>query len=148
MCSNVDEAAWYNNTFVGTGAGSSRVVWFKNTSTSITFKNNIVRGHTDSFRLLAIDSGTNGEVTTGGNCFWDASGIGGEPSFTNNDIDYATLALWQGAGFDLNSVEADPKLNSDYKLESNSPCLGIGRYNEEFPLGRNRYNKFGHRRLP
>ena len=33
--------------------------------------------------------------------------------------------------------------NENFHLRGNSPCLGIGRYPEEFPLGRNRYNRFG-----
>jgi hypothetical protein len=61
--------------------------------------------------------------------------------------------LWNtnyGNSNDTNSIIADPMFvdaaNGDFHLGSNSPCLGIGRYNEEFPLGRARYNYFGRRR--
>lgn len=44
---------------------------------------------------------------------------------------YSTLAAWQGAGYDTNSIQSDPSFvnaaSRDYHLQGGSPCLGTGK---------------------
>ncbi len=39
---------------------------------------------------------------------------------------FSTLSSWQGAGFDLHSKTADPKLDSNFKPQSGSSAIGVG----------------------
>ena len=54
----------------------------------------------------------------------------------NYEANYVTtLALWQGEGFDLNSIEGDPLFVDDqYHLDLSSPARGAGRYGEDLGL--------------
>lgn len=64
-----------------------------------------------------------------------------------NVVGVFKLAEWQSTySKDTNSIYADPLFvdaaNANFHLSGASPCLGIGRYPWEFPLGRARYNRF------
>ena len=125
-------------------------IYVKNTNTNGTVRGNIIHGiNNDMYMKIRVDTNSIAGTTVDSNCYYDTNVTGAQ--FGLQAVEYSTLAAWQTAsGYDTSSILADPKFidTTDFHLGSNSPCLGIGRYNEEFPLGRNRYNKFGHRRLP
>ncbi len=112
---------------------------------AVTIKNNIVSSSlTFDMRRVA----TTANFTIDNNCYFNA---GVANNFRDSGVT-TDFAAWQVSMVaDASSIESDPKFinpTTDFHLGSNSPCLGIGRFNEEYPLGRNRYNKFGARRLP
>ena len=117
------------------------------TQTNVTIKNNIISESVIRDVVAVTLSG----LDIDNNCVYNT--VIGDSDIMSWDGTDRTWAEWlSSTTFDTNSINADPKFidasNDNYHLGSNSPCLGIGRYNEEFPLGRNRYNRFGHRRLP
>ncbi len=134
----------YNNTLYNNQAGIT--VRNEEGTGSLDIKNNIVSSSVTYDFRMNFNNITDFSIDN--NCYFNAS-------VANNfyDINGATtydFAAWQTQISDeASSIESDPKFinpTTDFHLGSNSPCLGIGRFNEEYPLGRNRYNKFGVRR--
>ncbi len=164
----VDNVLFTNNTIVDTGSGFGDTPtnrWADNDPAGLKRFDDestigTVRIVNNIFHEVGTDGGlvifANGDYVShyemNNNCYFTTSNNLAEV-LTNTAATYtmAQSAAYQSAtGQDSNSVFQDPKFidTTDFHLGSNSPCLGIGRFNEEFPLGRNRYNRFGHRRLP
>ena len=131
----------YNNTVYDCQTG---IAADKDAHTGYTITNNIISQSLDWD--IAIFDGKGATVDY--NCIYNTVAAGG--TFMRLDTTTKNWADWlTDSGQSQNSVNADPKFinpTTDFHLGSNSPCLGIGRYNEEYPLGRNRYNRFGTRR--
>ncbi len=79
----------------------------------------------------------------------DADAINATINYVRGGVNTTyTLAQFQAAqSLDLNSIQANPQFvdaaNADFRLKSNSPCLGIGDSPDDFPIGRSRYHRFG-----
>jgi len=109
----------YNNTCA---LNTNNAIYGNSGATGLTSKNNIlyqVNGAACAFY------GASSGLSTDYNCFY----------FSGTAVPvsgYATLALWQATGRDLNSINSDPLfllLNglsaSDYKLSYDSPCINV-----------------------
>ena len=132
----------YNNTVYDCETG---IAASTNIHTGYTIKDNII-SQSIQWDIAAFPATG---VTIDNNCIYNTVAAGG--TFMRWDSSTKNWADWLSASSQsTNSVNADPKFidTTNFHLGSNSPCLGIGRFNEEYPLGRNRYNKFGARRLP
>jgi hypothetical protein len=144
----------YNNTLYATTA--SAILWdvIQTTeSENCIIKNNILDASGGG--TLAVQDGPSADR---GHEFNNNCLVAGSTAISDlGGVNQSTLAAVQAKWATYStlhpdnaqsSINADPKFidTTDFKLGSNSPCLGIGRYNEEYPLGRNRYNYFGSRR--
>lgn len=111
----------YNNTIVGPGASGGIAVRLETATTGMTFKNNIV-----SHWQRAITSYTNLAEqikASDHNVFYDTH----QYLFSYNDgRGYYTLGKWQALGFDAHSSTTDPRLSSNYQLQSGSSAVGLG----------------------
>ena len=109
-------------------------------------KNNIIHSDSASSAVLRYDSiaSSSGSIISNNNCIFPEG-----TAFIHFDgTDYNTLATYQaGESQDSASISQDPQFvdadNDNFHLQGNSPCLGIGRYPDEFPLGRSRYHRYG-----
>jgi uncharacterized protein (TIGR02145 family) len=83
---------------------------------NVNIKNNIIQGHNNSTWLNVINGYTFNGLYITNNCLYN--NISNTPNFSGNSIsNYAGV---------LNSVTSNPLLNSDYSLQSNSPCRDAG----------------------
>jgi len=111
----------YNNTVDGRGiCGISANERSTNSSnvTHLEWKNNInldTMGHW-------VQTGT---FTSDNNVWYLIANAGGQAFKVGNS--YYTWTAWQSAANDANSIVSDPKLNSDYTLQSASPAIGLGQ---------------------
>lgn len=129
----------YNNTIIHNptdNEGHGIVVQNGDASTAAIIKNNIVVCGTTGLNIQCVavggTTGTNyDDIHFDYNCYYVTNGaMVGKTGIT----EYATLALWQAAiagdanitGKDANSMQADPLLDSSYKLTASSPCVGTG----------------------
>jgi hypothetical protein len=120
-----------NNTFVMDNDAAGFGVELRGAQTRMVLKNNIVVGQNGVRPKLQIPAESVGGVDSNNNCFYDETDSAAGADFTWNGNSYDDLASYQAAsGLDSNSIWADPKFvdaaNDDYRLGSDSPCLGIG----------------------
>jgi hypothetical protein len=111
----------YNNTVVGFSTGS--IYAEADTSIAYTIRNNIIVSGGGWY--VQTNQSKNTNYTSDGNVFFGGrnfgAGIGGFPNSTD-------LAAWRAAsGQDLDSIEADPKLDVSYHVTSASPAYRRGR---------------------
>lgn len=141
----------YNNAVYGSGlvgiqvAGKTAGV--AGSVTNNIIKNNVCSGNWKEFS--AIYGGENDGINGWGNVYeYNCFGVE-----STNFIEWgvgvnkSTYDAWEAAyGFSTQSAEADPifvdAANDNFHLQGNSPALGLGRYPDEFPLGRSRYHRF------
>lgn len=111
----------YNNTIVGPGASGGIAVRLETSTTAMSFKNNLVSNwqraigsYTDlAAQIKASDH----------NVFHNTH----QYLFTYNDgRGYHTWTQWQALGFDAHSSTTDPRLGSNYQLQSGSSAVGLG----------------------
>jgi chitodextrinase len=108
----------YNNTFVGGGTGSA-----VRCRSKCFIENNIVTGFASA--LLSgtsyTDNITGSDYNNFQTTYWEIENdiINGQPRYS--------LAQWQSvSGFDSHSVMGNPNLNTNYKLQTDSPAIGGG----------------------
>jgi hypothetical protein len=128
----------YNNT-VGVQVGDSA------TDPTIVVTNTII-SESATYTYFIEDVSAGQAITGDNNCFFGdtaASEFRRDLTLASNDT--MNFATWQSTtGQDSGSLRADPKFvsSTDFRLFSDSPCLGLGA-NPTFPLGRQRYHRFG-----
>jgi len=108
--------AVYNNTIVGGAGPCGYGIQIGFNTTNVTVKNNIVANvgrwiHVDTGSLAASDN----------NLFYNSAW-----GFFYLGTAYTTLATWQAAGWDANSVVGNPNLNSTYHPLAGSTAIGLG----------------------
>ncbi|MHC4890824.1 MAG: hypothetical protein ACYTEO_15320, partial [Planctomycetota bacterium] len=129
--------AFYNNVLYDCYIGYD----IANNGTGSSFKNNIIYG-SDTYHIKIEGTGS---ATLDYNCYFpDTAGATGKFAWQGSDSD--NFADWQSdSGQDAVSMVQDPffvdAANADFHLKSNSPVIGLGRY-ESSPLSRNRYQRF------
>lgn len=105
-----------NNTFVSPSTTQS-LVYFNTSVGNFHFVNNIFSGGLYQIYhqgTATINTATNNIYTIGA-------------KWVYNGFIYNNLAAWQTiTSKDSNSIQADPLLNSDYSVSSNSPAIGTG----------------------
>jgi len=105
--------------------------------TDIKIKNNIIVNNNSTTPIIHTDSsGLSGFETNNNVLYPSGGGIIGTISSTN----YSTLAAWQAAGYDSQSVSSNPLFldssNSDYRLQAGSPAINLGTnlsYSRDLP---------------
>lgn len=104
----------YHNTVFGTG--TSGLYSYQATTRTINLKNNVFVGFDHCLHInetgLTIDADYN-YFHSPAECVW-------------LDGTEKTLAQWQAASGGANSVEANPTINADGRLVTNSPCIDAG----------------------
>jgi hypothetical protein len=115
----------YNNTIVGLSSdiaitlGSTPAT---NVSSPMIVNNNIVMGPgcgLHDYQTLTAD------VSVSDRNVW-RSASGAATQMATGDSTYITYATWQKDGFDADSTNADPKLDSTYHLQAGSSASGLG----------------------
>ena len=103
----------------GTFAFKNNIVWATNTDPDC-----------DYMLYIRFASGISytGKFDVDYNCWhWDASA---NHTFRRQGASYTTFASYQGAGYEANSISADPLFNNragyDFRLTGSSPCLNEG----------------------
>lgn len=145
-CSTSTSCQLYNNLLVNTGHNIYGIAWINNPNCGNHVYNNTIVGLSGDFGVTIgnltcpsslgkmvlennIVSGPGVGINDYGtltsdvsvsnyNLFQNASGSA--PSMVTNDGTYLTWATWQADGFDANSNNSSPNLNSSYKIASAS----------------------------
>jgi hypothetical protein len=117
---------FYNNTLIYGPATSSAGFRFADglNGDNYDVKNNIVVASSDSDYLINDVTNKLTNFTSDNNCFYNTTG--NQPKFKFGGVTYNSLALWKATGKDVNSISDNPKLTSDYRLQSDSPCFKAG----------------------
>jgi len=116
----------YNNTFIGEGSGTAVGVSLlvDNTQTvTLHCKNNLISGVATAIAIFS-NTGFSGDIdyNLGYNLFVDRP-----YSYSASSSSSAkTFAQWQGLGFDVHGLSADPVLTGSYMLTAGSPAIGAG----------------------
>ena len=122
---------WYNNTVdMGPNGGNSWGILCQDSgavhTTGALIKNNIIFKSTDTggsmyYAVIAADN----TATLANNLYFGSDFAN---PFSYQGTAYATLALWQAAGYDANSINSNPLFISatNFSLQSTSPAAGSG----------------------
>ena len=94
-------------------------------STDIEFKNNITYATASPTKCTETDAANTATFTN--NYYHYTDGAIPANSFNYQGNNYADLAAWEAAvATASDNTEADPLVNTDYSLKSNSPCVSAG----------------------
>ena len=110
--------AVYNNTVVGGATLCGYGIQIDFNTTNATMKNNIVQ---NADRWIHVGTGSS-LAASDTNLFFNGS----SPAFSYQGTTYTTLAAWQAAGWDLNSLTGDPLHSATFHLQAGSPAIGLG----------------------
>jgi len=113
-----------NNTIYQNGNTSQQEVKISDNLTVLRIRNNLLFATSTRRSLWAIAQ--TGTVSINYNLHWRADG---NPSIFYDGAG-RTWAQWQGLGFDIDGVNANPQFtdaaNGDFTPQSNSPCIDAG----------------------
>lgn len=95
-------------------------------ATGATLQNNTIWVK-DTCETIQVDADSTTGLTSDCNLFWSNTGV---VNFVAGGSTYATFALWQAAGYDAHSKNADPKFVSlsggNFRLGPGSPGISSG----------------------
>ena len=126
---------FYNNTIVDNNKGTGTDGWdagvfatyLANATDGNYFKNNIFANNAGSVSRTELAFHNNHYVELDYNCIYNSSGA---PkwiwSSTGSSSDVYKLAGMQALGQETNSIVANPRITDDYKLNQDSPTIGVG----------------------
>lgn len=106
----------YNNTFIG---GVQQAVRGGGTT---DIQNNVFK--TETGTAIAFD--TSATLTSSHNSFFNSSAVSPFVAVVSGSDVSKTLLQWQGLGYDLSPVTADPNLDANYVPQAGSPVIGVG----------------------
>jgi hypothetical protein len=129
-CKGCNGAKYYNNTVYQSGfaayAFAARTHSDTTPNSNVEFKNNIV--YTDQgSAVFAVVANSNTAIFSN-NLYYGTSTLSNSAYYYQGKT-YATFALWQAAGYDVNSANSDPLFISNgtnFHLQPGSPARGAG----------------------
>lgn len=121
----------HNNNFISPAIGwgnswGNGGMYFLQSSDYNTLVNNIFVSTDDANYIIYDEGASFPHNVINNNLYWFFDGANSGFKTKHLYTDNTTLAAWQAYGYDLDSVNADPLFQSNYRLMSGSPAINAG----------------------